>query len=656
MIRRLKLVLIAAATATALAACNPKVPAPANGKPTSADPDPHWVIQQKPPAKVALVFVHGVTGDMIGTWTATNGSKFWDLVDQNVLLKGKTDAFVYGFPSYLFRSGSFDIQQAANRLHERLQYHQILNYSVIVFVAHSMGGLVVMRELVTHHEELDKVPVVMFYATPMEGSLIAEIGKEFSPNSALAEMTEANGNALLQQLNDEWRALPDAQRPHVRCAYENKPIGPSKIVPWASATRFCEGATPPIEGTHITIVKPDRPGADAIVYLANALNDYVLGKNLEAKLETPDFTREADEYIFNLTVPVGKQPARLVNAGGGKLRYTFAEGSDLALLLWPGDTPRYIDPYKTDNMFIATSSGGNKNEYHFVIQVDTEPDRRVTVRIPDPVALNAQKAEVAQKVGERIQAFLSDPQQLKHFQGAATDDKEVPAAIVEVARAELARQSPNLPVPAQWVLTADLLTSLNWPTLAARALQNAEKASPAVAHQPGVKYLSGIVAAQAGEKTIFATAATPTLSADQVSTWVAIQPLTTPQNATLSTTLARSLRNVPALKVFGLSLQGDVEHAKGNNEAARAAYSESAAIKPTPSVSSRLIAVEATSGTDRPDSESGKKRTGNVERAVLGRASLPQEAVNGGSDAAAMADKRTKHHRVERNESEQPPQ
>src|ERR1700730_4257064 len=217
MIRRLNLVLIAAATATALAACNPKVPAPANGKPTSAYPDPHWVIQQKPPAKVALVFVHGVTGDMIGTWTATNGSKFWDLVDHNDLLKGKTDAFVYGFPSYLFRSGSFDIQQAANRLHERLQYHQILNDSVIVFVAHSMGGAVVMRELVTHQEELDKVPVVMFYATPMEGSLIAEIGKEFSPNSALAEMTEANGNALLQQLNDEWRALPDAQRPHVRC-------------------------------------------------------------------------------------------------------------------------------------------------------------------------------------------------------------------------------------------------------------------------------------------------------------------------------------------------------------------------------------------------------------------------------------------------------
>jgi hypothetical protein len=51
----------------------------------------------------------------------------------------------------------------------------------------------------------------------------------------------------------------------------------------------------PIEATHSSIVKPDRPGADAIVYLANALNDYVLGKNLEAKLETPDFSTEGSQ-------------------------------------------------------------------------------------------------------------------------------------------------------------------------------------------------------------------------------------------------------------------------------------------------------------------------------------------------------------------------
>ena len=530
---------------------------------------------------------------MVGTWTADNGKKFFDLVNENDQLKGKADAFVYGFPSYLFKSGSFDIQQAANRLHERLEYHHVLNYRSVVFVAHSMGGLVVMRELLTHHDILDRVPVVVFYATPMEGSLVAAVGKEFSPNSALAQMTPADANALLQTLNDEWRSLPDDQRPHVRCAYENVPIGPTKIVPWTSATRFCEGATPAIEATHITIVKPDRPNADAVVVLANALNDYVLGKNLEAKLETPDFISEGDNNIFMLTSAIGRQQARLVNAGGGRVRYTLAESSDPGLLLWPDDTPKDIPAGKTDLMHIATSSGASQGEYHFVIQVESQPDKKVTVRVEDPKALQTQKAEVAQSVAQKINAALSDPQQLKRFQQAPTDDKDVPAAVVEVARAEIARQSPGLPESAQWVLTADLLTSLNWPSLAARALENAEKASPAVAHQAGVKYLSGVVAAQSGDRTIFANAATPTLSHDQIVAWAPAQPLATAENAAVGTDLAQRMREVPALRVYGLSLEGDVAKAQGQYVAAREAYSKAVAIRPSPSVSHRLTTLEA---------------------------------------------------------------
>ena len=88
---------------------------------STADPDPHWVIQQSPRAKVALVYVHGVTGDMVGTWTASNGKTFFDLVNENPATKGKADAFVFGFPSFLFTAGSFDIREAANRLHLQLK-------------------------------------------------------------------------------------------------------------------------------------------------------------------------------------------------------------------------------------------------------------------------------------------------------------------------------------------------------------------------------------------------------------------------------------------------------------------------------------------------------------------------------------------------------
>ena len=150
----------------------------------AADADPHWVIQQSPRAKVALVYVHGVTGYMVGTWTASNGKTFFDLVNENPATKGKADAFVFGFPSFLLTAGSFDIREAANRLHLQLKTQGVLDYPAIVFVAHSMGGLVVMKELLTNRDVLAKVPVVVFYATPMEGSLSAEVGTRFAQQRA----------------------------------------------------------------------------------------------------------------------------------------------------------------------------------------------------------------------------------------------------------------------------------------------------------------------------------------------------------------------------------------------------------------------------------------------------------------------------------------
>jgi len=46
---------------------------------TSNNSDPQWVVRQESPAKVALVFVHGLFGDTISTWTNANGKRFFQL-------------------------------------------------------------------------------------------------------------------------------------------------------------------------------------------------------------------------------------------------------------------------------------------------------------------------------------------------------------------------------------------------------------------------------------------------------------------------------------------------------------------------------------------------------------------------------------------------
>ena len=60
--------------------------------------------------------------------------------------------------------------------------------------------------------------------------------------------------------------------------------------------------------------------------------------------------------------------------------------------------------------------------------------------------------------------------------------------------------------------------------------------------------------------------------------------------------LATRLQDVPALKVFGLSLQGDVLAAAGDRGAAGRAFAEAEKVRPTPSLSSRLNAVRRGGG------------------------------------------------------------
>ena len=162
----------------------------------------------------------------------------------------------------------------------------MLDYPAVVFVAHSMGGLVVLRELLTHREDLlPRVRGLVFYATPQEGSQITRIAQLVARNPAIAEMLPGDQNLSLQQLDNEWKALP--ARPTVRCAYEKRPTGNVMVVPVMSATRFCDGTPVAIDADHVDIVKPDRASHDTMMVLVNALNEFALGRRCAAYSRRP---------------------------------------------------------------------------------------------------------------------------------------------------------------------------------------------------------------------------------------------------------------------------------------------------------------------------------------------------------------------------------
>jgi hypothetical protein len=546
--------------------------------------------------------VHGVFGDTVGTWTHANGTSFFDLVQANAQVGPKVDILAFGYTSNMLAAGSLDIQEAANRLHSRLQFHGVLDYPAIVFVTHSMGGLVVLRELLTHRELLPQVPGVVMYATPQEGSQITVIARSVANNPALEQMLPADRNGYLRVMNDEWIALPEGSRPQVRCAYEKRPTHGTVVVPWASATRFCQGTPVAVDADHLDIVKPDRAEHDSMVVLVNALNELVVGKTLVAALETPDFVREGSGAVFALTNPLGTT-ARLVNAGGSKLRYTVGQISDPHLFVWPADTPKDLPPRSTERLQLALGFGATAAEYRFTLTSDATPPLPVVVRVPDPAAIVTGQVALAEEVARSLSAQLSDPGQAAGFATAAPDDPAVPTAIVRTARDVVARRNPELPEAATWVMTADLMDAANWQGLAILALRSAERTAPGSAQAPGVQRLAALVSAHSGQPRVFMSAATPVAPPDERER---PQPLVDPRASTAAAALAPLMQKIPALKAQGLSLQGDLQRAQGDHAGARSTYSEAAKIRLSPSIANRLKQVA------RADGPSGGSRPGVV--------------------------------------------
>ncbi len=532
---------------------------------------PDWVYQSNPPKHTAIVFVHGIFGDARATWTNANGTTFFDLVHSSPHIGGAADIYAFGFTSKMFAPGSLTIQEAANKLHMYLNVSGVRDYEQIVFVAHSMGGLVVLRELLTNREVLRQVPLVMLYATPQEGAQIAMIARNVVNNDALNQMLPADRshNDWLAALDSEWKAIDRSQRPLVECAYEKKPTAGVVIVPYTSATRFCDHAAASIAEDHLGIVKPDSVKHDSFVALLDALNRAEVTGSVP-KLETPDFVKTGENTMtFTLSDPFGKRAARLVNAGRRDLRYTLAEFSDSHLYVWPEDTPKFIPKGATENVRFALGMGAIVEEYSLVLRVDGLPDQRVLVKVSNLQAAMEQHSKLAKAALERIDKTLASnaPTVSAEPRSESTSGVHldaVPSAeradakkdeIVAAVRDAVRQENPNLPKAAQYVLAADILNSAKWSDLALRALDTAKSISAKSVDMPSVKDLARV----AREQTSGMETAT-----ELPSKIHEVQPREQPgisvfaEHSSTATAVAEKLQSDPDLRRYSTALGTDV--------------------------------------------------------------------------------------------------
>jgi tetratricopeptide (TPR) repeat protein len=198
--------------------------------------------------KVAIIFVHGFTGDVQKTWGEI--PKFlheepklggWDLA-------GFGYESTFGLDILNLWSADPSLEEISTKLNAALG---LLPYERVVLVAHSMGGLVVQRALVKYPEIRSRVAQVILFGTPSRGLVKATLVSRWKQQ---AENMSASG-PFIKDLRKDWSRLEGEKNekklpPLLAVAGETDQFVP----PDSSLGPFPEEMRRVIPGNHVTML------------------------------------------------------------------------------------------------------------------------------------------------------------------------------------------------------------------------------------------------------------------------------------------------------------------------------------------------------------------------------------------------------------------
>ena len=218
-----------------------------------------------------IVFVHGLFGNAADTWTNSQSHAYWPKLLLSDPAFDDSDVYVAAYSSP-YRGNTMNVDELAKSLESRLVNDDVfLKHREVVFVCHSLGGLVVQQLLLLHQNYAKQVPFVYFFSSPESGAQIARLGSLFSSDPLLKDTFSGDENEYLQILEDSWNSAHF--QIHRLCAYEKKPYKGVLVVDRLSGTRNCE-TTLPINEDHLGIVKPDGTDHPSYIALRNAVKRY----------------------------------------------------------------------------------------------------------------------------------------------------------------------------------------------------------------------------------------------------------------------------------------------------------------------------------------------------------------------------------------------
>ena len=221
-----------------------------------------------------VIFVHGLGGHAYNTWTyGKQSDKFWPLWLAREVVGLSAWTLSYAAPPTNWLGNAMPLQDRAVEVLEQMISEPELSNGPIIFICHSLGGLIVKQVLREANDQkhqrqevnsfVSRVKGVVFIATPHTGSIHANLLDRIRflvwPSSAVQSLIKNDPN--LRNLNNWYRnwidQSPRGERIPNLIFYETIGTLAGTIVDPGSADAGLPGATPiPIDADHISICKP----------------------------------------------------------------------------------------------------------------------------------------------------------------------------------------------------------------------------------------------------------------------------------------------------------------------------------------------------------------------------------------------------------------
>jgi pimeloyl-ACP methyl ester carboxylesterase len=223
-------------------------------------------------ANGTIIFVHGIFGDRISTWTNAKTSAYFPSLVAKDPTFDHWNIYVAQYPTPKL-DPSLSIDQLADNLRSDLESSGIFPGQDLIFVSHSMGGIVTRAFLTRYRDYVPSVRFLYFFSTPTLGADVANWGKLTvellgQKNSQLKDLERITSDSYLLTRLSDWLA---AKFPFPSyCAYETKDTLGIRVVDPGSATALATERVDPIDEDHIAIVQPKDPEARAYKDFKNA--------------------------------------------------------------------------------------------------------------------------------------------------------------------------------------------------------------------------------------------------------------------------------------------------------------------------------------------------------------------------------------------------